>query len=221
MAKAKAAATTVQDEQRLLIKPPKFQTVRLLIRGSAPLVQNKFSNKARETIKATQMAGSTAKKGKARVAKDFEACYKAAMHISAEGWIGIPAAAFRNAMISACRMAGFMMTRAKASVFVEADGFDPDDGTPLVKISKGEPHYHETYARPESGGIDLRPRPMWNPGWEAVVRVRFDADQFTATDVVNLLMRAGMQVGVGEGRPDSRKSAGMGWGLFDVVEGAA
>jgi hypothetical protein len=59
---------------------------------------------------------------------------------------------------------------------------------------------------------------MWEPGWEATVRIRFDADLFTITDVANLLRRAGLQVGVGEGRPDSKKSAGMGWGIFDISE---
>lgn len=34
--------------------------------------------------------------------------------------------------------------------------------------------------------------------------------------MVNLLSRAGLQVGIGEGRPDSKKSAGMGYGLFTV-----
>jgi hypothetical protein len=33
---------------------------------------------------------------------------------------------------------------------------------------------------------------------------------------VNLFNRVGQQVGVGEGRPDSRNSAGMGMGLFNV-----
>jgi hypothetical protein len=27
----------------------------------------------------------------------------------------------------------------------------------------------------------------------------------------------GRQVGIGEGRPDSRNSCGMGWGLFEIV----
>ena len=34
------------------------------------------------------------------------------------------------------------------------------------------------------------------------------------TDVTNLMQRVGMQVGIGEGRPDSRDSAGLGWGTF-------
>jgi len=57
---------------------------------------------------------------------------------------------------------------------------------------------------------------MWREGWEAVVHITFDADMLTATDVANLLSRAGMQVGIGEGRPDSKSSCGMGWGTFAV-----
>jgi hypothetical protein len=47
--------------------------------------------------------------------------------------------------------------------------------------------------------------------------VRFDADQFTAQDVINLISRVGLQVGICEGRPDSKSSAGCGWGTFRVV----
>ena len=36
-------------------------------------------------------------------------------------------------------------------------------------------------------------------------------------EVRNLLVRAGVQVGIGEGRPYSKKSYGMGWGTFEVV----
>jgi hypothetical protein len=43
-------------------------------------------------------------------------------------------------------------------------------------------------------------------------------DQFTPEDVANLMARVGMQVGIGEGRPDSKNSAGMGWGLFKIAD---
>jgi hypothetical protein len=116
-------------------------------------------------------------------------------------------------MISACRTVGFKMTLAKLSVFVEADGFDKQDGTPLVKITKGEPKYCEHMVRIQQT-VDVRARAMWNEGWEAELRIRFDADQFTLEDITNLLSRVGMQVGIGEGRPDSKSSSGMGWGTF-------
>jgi hypothetical protein len=35
--------------------------------------------------------------------------------------------------------------------------------------------------------------------------------------VTNLMQRVGLQVGIGEGRPDSRESAGLGWGTFAIA----
>jgi hypothetical protein len=67
---------------------------------------------------------------------------------------------------------------------------------------------------------DLRVRAMWDKGWQARLRVRFDSDIISARSVENLLSRAGAQIGVGEGRPDATKSdgSGMGWGTFRIVE---
>jgi len=201
----------------VVIKAPKFETAEFNIRGTAPYVQNRFSNKAIEAMKAKQEAGSTGKKGKARDGKDFTACYEGAKHLSTDGWNGIPAGAFRAAMISACRLVGFKMTLAKLSLFIEADGVDAVDGTPLVKIL-GEPHRVDHPVRNESGVMDIRPRPMWDAGWASKLVIRWDADQFTIQDVTNLLLRVGRQIGIGEGRPDSRNSAGLGWGLFDLAD---
>lgn len=50
------------------------------------------------------------------------------------------------------------------------------------------------------------------------VTVRFDADQFTVADVTNLMARVGLQCGIGEERPNSRDSTGMGYGLFEVKQ---
>lgn len=209
---------TTERSADVVIQPPRFGIAKFRIRGIAPYVQNKFSAKARAAMRAAMEAGSTAKKGKKKEPKDFKRAWQESLHVTSEGWHGIPATSLRNAMISACRMAGFKMTHAKLSVFVEADGFDVDDGTPLIRITKGKPEYVEHAVRLPSGTTDLCPRPMWREGWEADVRVRYDADQFTLEDVANLLLRAGMQVGIGCGRPDSKQSAGMGWGLFTIVE---
>jgi hypothetical protein len=198
----------------VVIVPPKFEMADIKIVGMSPYVQNKFSRKMMEKIEAKQRQGQQANKDRKKEARDFESSYEDAIHRSREGWYGRPAPAFRNAMISACRVVGFKMTIAKLSLFVHADGFDADDGTPLVKII-GEPRCHEAIVRNATGVIDIRWRPMWEE-WSAVVRARWDAEQFSAADVVNLLSRVGMQVGIGEGRPDSKDSNGLGWGLFEV-----
>lgn len=210
----KAAPAEQQTTKAVEIKAPKFQTIELKIVGTAPLVQHKFSAKARNQIIATQVAGTVAAGKKKREPKDFDEVYKGAMHVSKEGWLGVPAGAFRNAMISACRTVGYKMTHAKLAAFVLADGYEADDGTPLIRI-QGEPVKHTTYARNDNGSVDIRVRPMWNE-WSMLVRIRFDADMFSAADVANLMMRVGMQVGIGEGRPDSKNSAGMGWGMFEI-----
>jgi hypothetical protein len=202
---------------KVVIKEPLFQVAALRIRGTAPYVQHAFSEKSKNTMIETQEAGQQAQSKRKRAPKDFDALYHAAMHIARQGWNGIPAPAFRNAMISACRTVGFKMTLAKLSVFVEADGFDRLTGEPLVKITKGKPQKHWATARNDNGSTDVRCRPMWPDGWEATVRVRWDADQFSAVDVVNLFSRAGAQVGIGEGRADSPNSAGLGWGFFMVM----
>lgn len=206
----------------LTISKPNLRMSSFKIRGKTPYCQNKFSAKAKEQIRITQEAGSTGKKNIKKVARDFKANFEGAKHIAEDGWYGIPAPGIRAALVSACRVCGFTMTRAKLSIFVEPDGFDVDDETPLVKITKGKPKPFDIdrldTVRNESGVIDLRARPKWKSGWEAIVRITFDADQFTVEDVANLLLRAGLQVGIGEGRPDSKKSTGMGWGLFEVIQ---
>lgn len=204
-------ATSVQ------IKAPNLQTSVFRIIGTAPLVQAKFSQKAKEQMMATQSAGQQSRSKKVREAKDFDAVCDASVHYSREGWPGIPAGAFRAAMISACRLVGFKMTLAKLSLFVVADGFDRDEGTPLVKLIAGPYRRVDMHVRNATGVIDIRSRPMWDE-WQADVQIRFDGDQFSIADVTNLLARVGEQVGLCEGRPDSKSSAGMGWGTFRLAQ---
>lgn len=207
------------ETKALEIKAPQFKTLELKIIGTAPYVQHRFSAKAMNQIIATQEAGSQARGKKVREPKNFDEVYKGAMHVSKDGWPGIPCSAFRNGMISACRTVGYKMTHAKLAAFIVADGFDAVDGTPLVRIY-GTPRRHTAPARNDNGSIDIRVRPMWEE-WSAMVKVRFDADMFSEADVANLIMRVGMQVGIGEGRPDSKNSAGMGWGTFQISQEAA
>jgi hypothetical protein len=206
-------------KQKVSITPPNLVMVKFKIVGTAPLVQNKFSSRTLETMAAAQAAGPSSKKSAKREAKDFDRACKEATHISDAGWAGLPASAFRAGLISTCRLLGFPMTLAKLSVFVLADGYETDrfGVQPLVKITKGKPKRTDFAVRNATGVADIRPRPMWDPGWEAVVSIRFDADQFTSTDVTNLLARMGEQVGIGAGRPDSKDSAGMGWGTFRIA----
>ena len=209
-----------QKAETITIKPANLVVLPLTIEGDSIYVQHKFSEKAKRQIEETQKAGTTAGSKKNREPKDFEEVWRQATHIGLDGKHGIPASAFRMAAISACRLIGFKMTLAKLAIFVVADTFDRDEGTPLVHISPKPRPFDKTQLMPvrnDNGSVDLRMRPMWDPGWRTTLKIRFDADVFTPTDVANLIGRVGQQVGIGEGRPDSKDSAGVGWGTFKIV----
>lgn len=200
-------------EETCVISPPKFGVTDFYIEGIAPLVVERFSKKAE--LMAKMAEGQAARNKKTREARDFEKDAEEARYRSAENWEGMNAAAFRAAMISACRLVGFKMTLAKLSAFIEADGFDRNDGVPLVRIY-GESHTYTAHTRNATGVVDVRARPMYR-NWAARLRVRYDTQQFKMVDVLNLVSRCGLQVGIGAGRPDSKASAGCGFGLFQVV----
>lgn len=207
-----------KDEGVAIIAPANIVRTTMRIRGTAPFVQNKFSKKQRDKMMKDMATPKAEKKGKAALPpRNYDLDFEQAQHKSVAGWNGIPCPAFRAAMIDACRTVNMVMTKAKMSVFVIPDGFDVDDGTPLVRlISKKPPERTESLVRNDNGGADIRIRPMWRE-WEANVTVEFDADMITIESVANLLDRAGRQVGVGEGRPFSKNSVGQGWGTFTVV----
>jgi len=210
-------ATADPTSQTVTIKPPNFGLATFRITGMSPLVIHRFSAKTKNQMKQKMETGKAASSKKNREAKLTDDLYEEARYRHADGWDGFNAAAIRAAMISACRLVGFKMTLAKLSVFVEADGVDATEPQiPLIRII-GEPVKQEDMARVETGQPYVTVRAAYH-SWKAVVRIRFDADQFTMQDVANLMQRVGMQVGIGEGRPDSKNSAGMGWGLFRLEE---
>lgn len=210
---------TAKPVAPLTVTKPDFQVAHFNIIGTAPYMQNRFSQKAKEIIHGVQSDGEKAKGKKKREPKDFQQCFEGAKYI-ADGRYGIPAPAFRCAMISACRVAGIVMTRAKLTVFVEADAYDDQDGTPLVLFSQDtpDPVYDERPVRNDDESTDLRARPLWREGWKAHLRIRYDGSQLDEQSICNLVVRAGAQVGIGEGRANSKTSCGIGFGFFDVVQ---
>ncbi len=179
-----------------------------------PLVQNKFSEKARRMMADKQQKKATGP----RAAKDPQECFEGAMHLMPGAKatadhpdIGFPAAGFRKAMITAAnsKTNGVSKTTAKGAVFVLGD-----DDSGLVRIFYTKVRRREDAVKNESGVADLRYRPEFI-SWHAMVRVQFDAGLISAEQVVNLMHRAGFSVGIGEGRPERSGE----WGRWMVQEG--
>lgn len=211
-----AMAADGKQTEVVTVSPPKFRVAAFEIKGVSPLVIHRMSEKYRNEQRGKITTGKPAGSRRQREPQNPTDIYNAARYVSPDGWDGIHAGAFRNALISACRLVGFKMTLAKLSIFIEADGWDATEPQiPLVRIH-GSPTFQEDVVRMADGNPNLAFRPAYH-GWKAILNVRWDADQFTLNDVAALLMRVGQQVGVGEGRPDSKNSAGMGWGMFQIV----
>jgi len=217
MASAKNTTPTTPTVQTVTIKPPNFGIAEFHVRAlpGVPLVIHRFSAKTQEQMKQKMETGKASSSRRNREAKSTDSIYEEARYRHADGWDGFNASSIRAAMISACRLVSFKMTLAKLSVFVLADGQDATQPQiPLIRIV-GKPVKQEDMARVETGQPYVTVRPAYHD-WKATIRIRFDADQFTLADVTNLMSRVGLQVGIGEGRPDSKNSAGMGWGLFEL-----
>jgi hypothetical protein len=205
---------TKTKSTKIEIVEPNFQQIKFRIIGTAPLMTHKFSQKALNQIREKQTA--TEKVSRQRSPKDYEEEYNGARYTSMQGWDGLNAVSIKCSMVNACRyVRGLPMTQAKGLVFVMSEGFDKESGTPLVRIQGCEPIHDTRPVRLESGVTDLRNRPRYD-NWYADIVVEFDADMLTATDVANLLNRAGRQVGICEGRPGSTNSMGIGFGTFRI-----
>ena len=211
---------TKETDVMIKIEPLQMETIAIPVKNllGSPLVQNRFSEKARMQMQQTHEAGQTAKSRKVKAPRDFEKECKQAAHISKEGWYGIPCTAFKNSMVDACRVTGYVMTTAKQAFFILPDGVGVD-GEALVKII-GDPHTDIRAVRNSGAGAkaDLRARPMFED-WSATVNIRFNSKMLTQTDIANLLEAAGLSCGLLEGRPSSKMSKGLGWGMFEIEKG--
>jgi hypothetical protein len=204
---------TPEPSESITITPPKIKVVQFKIKGTAPYMCQRFSKKME--ILGDQMVAKKKGAKKEHSIKDPEKLVDDGTYFLAKGVYGMPASAFRAALIRACSLVNYKMTLAKMSLFIEADGNDMNEGTPLVKFN-GKREMSTMTVRLPNKSMDVRIRPIWYQ-WDANIRVRFDESQFSLTDVYNLFMRVGMQVGIGEGRPASTNSAGLGYGLFEIV----
>lgn len=208
-------ATISKAKVKIEITPPNYSILPVRVEGTAPLMLHKFSEKMRKQIEEKQTAKD--KTSGKRAPKDYAAEYQAAKYRSNTGnWEGIPAGAFRAAMIAACRRVdGLPMTQAKGAFFIIADGRDETDGTPLIRI-QGKAEHDTRPVRLESGVADLRNRPRYDQ-WACDLKIQFDADLLSPNDVANLLARAGTSVGVGELRPQGPNSYGGDFGTWQVT----
>lgn len=178
--------------------------------GTAPLIVNRWSEKARQMMLDKQQTSARAKKAP----KSPEDLYEASRYRLPDGRDGFPATAFKAAIVHAGRLFdGITQVALKQTVLVLGDGMD-ERGDSLVAIEYGSIRMREDTPRNANGVADLRYRAQYD-NWKATFKVRTIVGQFDEGSILALADAAGVG-GIGEWRPTSPKSATGSYGTFEV-----
>lgn len=180
------------------------------IKGTAPLIVHRWSEKARREMLDKQQGRKTPK-----AVKDPVADYEASMYRFEDGGYGFPVGAFKAATVKGGgRVFGkaVKMTELRQVFTFIADGIGTDD-TQLVRIS-GTPRMREDMVRLNGIGAppDIRYRAEF-PDWSATLRIEFIPSVIDVESVV-ALVDAGGTNGVGEWRPEKSGT----YGTYEVLD---
>jgi len=171
-----------------VIKQQNIFSVCLEIEGTAPLLQNKFSQKAIDEMLRKHMGLSVQKEKKIPAE-----CVERAIIKNVDGKVCIPPTAIKKAMLSASTsIKGMKKTSIRSSVFIEG-GSIPIDYSQMV------PQMDMVRTSGIGRTPDIRFRPRFED-WKARLNILFP-ETLPVQTVVDLLNRAG-NVGVGEWRPE-------------------
>lgn len=182
----------------------KRSVIEVDLASTAPLIQHRWSEKAKKAMRDKQQGAAKAKKEP----KDPEAEFEAAKYLLPDGRPGIPAVAFKAAIVDASRLVGdAKMTHIRPSVYVQ--GYGPDM---LVPIVTGEAVMREDMVRVGMGTSDLRYRPQYVE-WTATLEIQLLAHVITVDQLYGLVDGAGYN-GVGEWRPEKNGVHGT----FKIVD---
>lgn len=204
---SKATAHPVSEEATVNLELIQRQEMDVPIEGISPLIIHKWSEKAKRMMREKQSGSAARARHDPKVA-DEEA--EAALYRLPDGRPGLPATAFKAAIVGAVRLfQGVTMTAVKSALFVQGEG--PEQLVPI----EGPMAVREDTPRVAGGVADLRYRYAFFP-WTTTLRVEYLATLIDSASVVALVDAAG-NGGVGDWRPSAPKSATGTFGRFYVV----
>lgn len=191
----------------MFLDPIETATVLIDVEGISPLIPHRWSEKAKRMMLEKQQGKAARPRHDAKNPEQeaHDACYWLP-----DGRPGMPATAFKAAMVSSVRFfRGLTMTVAKMAIFVEGEGPEvlvPIDGVPTMR---------EDTPRNATGVADLRYRTAFFP-WTASLRIKVMSSMVDPGSVGNLVEAAGL-AGVGDWRPSAPKSMTGTFGMFRVA----
>lgn len=188
--------------ERVQIDQLDAESIHVPIIGTAPLICNNFSEKARwEMFEASQ--GKKMPKRVRVPEAEYEAAFYRILRDDTTEVYGFPVVAFKAATKGGARFYGKSISMTAVNQFIFMRGIvTKADPQQLVEIV-GAPEMREDVVR--SSGIGRKPalrfRPMW-PEWSATLHVIFVRSSIDRSSVLSLIDAGGMGVGIGEWRPE-------------------
>jgi len=194
--------------EKVVLKELNLQTLIIPIVGDTPLVQHRWSEKAKKQIRDKQQKKAASAKG----ARDPEQEFRDAMYTDGNGGYCFPAIALKCAMVDAATQLGRVLTKTflRGAFFV----FGDDKRNEFLKLKSDKPFMREDSVVIGMGTSDLRYRPQFD-NWSTEAHVLYNADSISAEQIFNLIDLAGFSNGLGEMRPSQKQ--GNSFGQFHVA----
>jgi hypothetical protein len=220
-------------EVGLQIDPLEFEFVTLQVLGIRPLIVHAWDPKVQAQMLAKQMKLPVVgpKQRERNPQEEFDAAlYRIPEEMG--GGYGVPAAAFKQSFVDACRHTGIAMTVAVGAFHVRGIEVDlppvelldkngdaievGQKSMEMIPVYGSEPKMRMDMVRLEGGSADMRFRPCFDD-WRCVVPVQVAKGTLTPQQVIDLANRAGFHCGICEWRPFSKKSKNGSYGMFKIA----
>lgn len=191
----------------------RLEDVVVPIIGTTSLLTNRISEFALENIRRGEDGETKLKDLRTEDERWEDARYLADDNIDTaeDGRYGVPANAFRNAMVAVCRnkkaSGGVTMSAALQMFQVLGDVLPVRCRIFKKRVDAGR--------NAATKGLVRVVRPEFID-WESDVPIRYNSDIISASQILNLIEQAGFSLGVGAWRPEKRGNHGM----FQVKAGA-
>ena len=210
----------------VIVLEPNIIQIDVRIKGTTPLLVHNWDKKALIQMLGGHFGAPKLPKSERQPEQEAESSRYVYMHGKTE-YDGMPAGAFKSAIVGAGRFVdGIPMTMAKRMVFIHADGTSKPlefrigsrdlrfSGKPVVRIY-GDWEMDTSMIRVDNGSPDVRFRARYDE-WSAVLRVEFNSNILSTSQVVSLINLAGIHEGVGEMRPSAPVNATGEYGRWTV-----
>lgn len=189
-----------KEEVKVTVLPINLQVVKITLKGTMPLLMDKFPEATKNQILQKQMGGGRATKS----ARDIKKEVDEAVHRLPNGKPGYPAGGIKAGLIECTSFVGdkfFSKKLVRGIQFINAvNGLIP------IKFAKQDICEH-------SIGSNTKFSPQFHD-WSCELEIQFDGNNLNAGDLITLANYSGFYQGLGIWSP--RCKSGGTFGMFEV-----